>query len=96
MQSRHAGRGAILLVALFVLQSISSIINPEELHLIEESQSEQVEWVRFDLEDGTYNDAKGNFDSSVELEQRKVFADSIIGIYTDYGLNLDRCASNDR
>ncbi len=90
MQSGRVSRSAILLVALFVLQSISFIINPEEVHLIEEAQSEQVEWVKFDLEEGTYNDAKGTFDGTEELEEREVFADSIIGIYNEFGLNLDR------
>jgi len=90
MQSSRVRRGAILLVAIFVLQSISCIINPEELHLIESEQSGQVEWVRFDLEEGVYNDAKGTLNTTVELEERDVFADSTLGVFNDYGLILDR------
>ena len=90
MQSIRAGRGAILLVALFVLQSISSILMPEDSFLETESDYGQVEWVQFDLEEGVYNDAKGILDESVELEHRNVIAGTTLGIYDDSGLTLSR------
>lgn len=90
MQSIRATKGAILLVALFVLQSISSILIPEDSFLDEENDYGQVEWVRFDLEEGVYNDAKGTLDESVELEERSVYAGTTLGIYDDIGLTLNR------
>ena len=90
MQSIRAGRGAILLVALFVLQSISSIFIPEESFLDEENDYGQVEWVKFDLEEGVYNDARGTLDESVELEERAVYAGTTLGVYDENGLTLSR------
>lgn len=90
MQSTRAGRGAILLVALFVLHSISSILMPEDSLLVSEDDYAQIEWVQFDLEEGVYNDAKGVLDESVELEFRSVIADTTLGIYDETGLTLSR------
>ena len=90
MQSIRASRGAILLVALFVLQSISSILMPEDSFLDSEDDYEQIEWVQFDIEEGTYNDAKGILDKSIELEQRSVIAETTLGVYDNTGLTLSR------
>ena len=90
MQSIRASRGAILLVALFVLQSISSILMPEDSFLDSENDYEQIEWVQFDIEEGTYNDAKGILDESIELEQRSIIAETTLGVYDNTGLTLSR------
>ncbi|MBT3420377.1 MAG: hypothetical protein HN433_04260, partial [Euryarchaeota archaeon] len=90
MQSIRASRGAILLVALFVLQSISSILMPEDSFLDSENDYEQIEWVQFDIEEGTYDDAKGILDESIELEQRSVIAETTLGVYDNTGLTLSR------
>ncbi len=90
MQSTRASKGAILLVALFVLQSISSILTPEDSFLNEEDEYGQVEWVQFDLEDGVFHNAVGLFDESIELEQRSVYAGTTLGVYDDSGLTLSR------
>ena len=90
MQSIRASRGAILLVALFVLQSISSILMPEDSFLDSEDDYEQIEWVQFDIEEGTYNDAKGILDESIELEQRSIIAETTLGVYDNTGLTLSR------
>ena len=86
MQSIRASKGAILLVALFVLQSISSILTPEDSFLNEQDDYGQVEWVQFDLEEGVFHNARGILDESVELEQRSVYAGTTLGIYDDGGL----------
>ena len=90
MQSIRASKGAILLVALFVLQSISSILTPEDSFLNEQDDYGQVEWVQFDLEEGVFHNARGILDESVELEQRSVYAGTTLGIYDDGGLTLSR------
>ena len=90
MQSIRASKGAILLVALFVLQSISSILTPEDSFLDEQDDYGQIEWVQFDLEEGVFHNAIGILDQSVELEQRSVYAGTTLGIYDDNGLTLSR------
>ena len=90
MQSIRASKGAILLVALFVLQSISSILTPEDSFLDEQDDYGQIEWVQFDLEEGVFHNAIGILDESVELEQRSVYAGTTLGIYDDSGLTLSR------
>ena len=90
MQSIRASKGAILLVALFVLQSISSILTPEDSFLDEQDDYGQVEWVQFDLEEGVFHNARGILDETVELEQRSVYAGTTLGIYDDTGLTLSR------
>ena len=90
MQTSRATRGAILLVALFVLQSYSVFFTQQEEYLSSEDEYNQIEWVRFDLREGVYNDAKGIYDYTETLEQREVYADSSIGIFDDNGLILNR------
>ena len=93
MQTSRATRGAILLVALFVLQSYSVFFTQQEEYLSSEDEYNQIEWVRFDLREGVYNDAKGIYDYTETLEQREVYADSSIGIFDDNGLILNRPVS---
>ena len=90
MQTSRATRGAILLVALFVLQSHSVFFTQSEEYLSQEDEYNQIEWVRFDLREGVFNQAKGILDDSETLEVREVYADSTIGIFDDNGLTLSR------
>ena len=90
MHTKRSITGAIFLVVLFVLQSTSQIIHSNEKSLVLESQSDEVEWVRFDLRDDVYHDAVGVYDDTVSKETRPVHADTIIGIYDENGLNLAR------
>ena len=90
MHTKRSITGAIFLVVLFVLQSTSQIIHSNENSLVLESQSDEVEWVRFDLRDDVYHDAVGVYDDTVSKETRPVHADTIIGIYDENGLNLAR------
>ena len=90
MHAKRSITGAIFLVVLFVLQSTSQIIHSNENSLVLESQSDEVEWVRFDLRDDVYHDAVGVYDDTVSKETRPVNADTIIGIYDENGLNLAR------
>ena len=83
MQTSRATRGAILLVALFVLQSFSVFFTQQEDYLSPEDEYNQIEWVKFDLREGVFNDAKGIYDYSETLEQREVYADSSIGIFDE-------------
>tara|TARA_B100000900_G_scaffold263254_2_gene224531 strand:- start:16691 stop:21310 length:4620 start_codon:yes stop_codon:yes gene_type:complete len=90
MQTSRATRGAILLVALFVLQSFSVFFTQQEDYLSPEDEYNQIEWVKFDLREGVFNDAKGIYDYSETLEQREVYADSSIGVFDENGLILSR------
>jgi hypothetical protein len=52
--------------------------------------SSQTEWVRFDLIDGVYSDAVGEYDYTNSLEDRPNLASSRIGDFDQYGFTASR------
>ena len=52
--------------------------------------SSQTEWVRFDLVDGVYSDAVGEYDYTNSLEDRPNIASSRIGDFDQYGFTASR------
>ena len=62
---------ALCLVVIFVLQILSPMLHPTgEQTDASELDSSQTEWVRFDLVDGVYSDAVGEYDYTDSLEDR--------------------------
>ena len=55
-----------------------------------ELDSSQTEWVRFDLVDGVYSDAVGEYDYTDSLEDRPNIASSRIGDFDQYGFTASR------
>jgi len=55
-----------------------------------ELDSSQTEWVRFDLVDGVYSDAIGEYDYTDSLEDRPNIASSRIGDFDQYGFTASR------
>ncbi len=82
---------ALCLVVIFVLQSLSPILHPTgentEAFQLDENQTE---WVRFDLVDGVYSDAVGEYDNTYSLEIRPSIASSRIGDFDQYGFAASR------
>ena len=70
MHTKRSITGAIFLVVLFVLQSTSQIIHSNENSLVLESQSDEVEWVRFDLREDVYHDAVGVYDDTISQRSK--------------------------
>ena len=72
-----AGRGriAIFILAIFLLPSIQ----------IPEQEQEVEEWQSFSVSAETYNDFIGEFDDSLELEDRQLIAESRIGVFSSEG-----------
>ncbi len=82
--------GPMVLVILFVLQSTSPLLHPGGVDSSEMESEGGIEWVQFDLVDGTYSDAVGYSDSSPLSEHRDIIASSRIGTFDLNGFQLDR------
>ena len=82
---------ALCLVVIFVLQSLSPILHPTgentEAFQLDENQTE---WVRFDLVDGVYSDAVGEYDNTYSQEVRPSIASSRIGDFDQFGFTASR------
>ncbi|MDA0648698.1 MAG: S8 family serine peptidase [archaeon] len=82
---------ALCLVVIFVLQILSPMLHPTgEQTDASELDSSQTEWVRFDLVDGVYSDAIGEYDYTDSLEDRPNIASSRIGDFDQYGFTASR------
>ncbi|MDE0556924.1 MAG: S8 family serine peptidase [Candidatus Poseidoniaceae archaeon] len=57
---------------------------------VSQLDSSQTEWVRFDLVDGVYSDAVGEYDYTNSLEDRPNIASSRIGDFDQYGFTASR------
>ncbi|NCG42820.1 MAG: S8 family serine peptidase [Euryarchaeota archaeon] len=57
---------------------------------VSQLDSSQTEWVRFDLVDGVYSDAVGEYDHTNSLEDRPNIASSRIGDFNQYGFTASR------
>ncbi|MDA1130847.1 MAG: S8 family serine peptidase [archaeon] len=91
MQTSSSLRMALCLVVIFVLQILSPMLHPTgEQTDASELDSSQTEWVRFDLVDGVYSDAIGEYDYTDSLEDRPNIASSRIGDFDQYGFTASR------
>ena len=93
MQSRRSAWGVIFLVALFILQGASQLAFNNEPIQTEITENNGIEWVSFELKDGVYHDAVGTYDNSTSKESREVIANTILGKFTEFGLELSRLIS---
>ena len=93
MQSRRSAGAVMFLVGLFVLQSMSQLLinESDEVEIINELN--QIERVHFELRDGVYHDALGVYHSTLIAEIRALEADTIIGTFDEFGLELSRPVS---
>ena len=90
MQSKRSAWGVIFLVALFILQGASQLAFNNEPIQTEITENNGIEWVSFELKDGVYHDAVGTYDNSTTKESREVIANTILGTFTEFGLELSR------
>jgi serine protease AprX len=91
VQTSSSLRMALCLVVIFVLQILSPMLHPTgEQTDASELDSSQTEWVRFDLVDGVYSDAVGEYDYTDSLEDRPNIASSRIGDFDQYGFTASR------
>ena len=80
----------MFLVTLFILQSASylAVNESSSIEVIEEET--QIERVHFDLRDDVFSEAIGVYNYHDLSEQRIIQADSIIGSFDQFGLELNR------
>ena len=90
MQSKRSAWGVIFLVALFILQGTSQLAFHNEPIQTEITENNGIEWVSFELKDGVYHDAVGTYDNSTIKESREVVANTILGTFSESGLELSR------
>ena len=82
---------ALCLVAVFVLQILSPMLHPTgENSVSTQLEETQTEWVKFDLVDGVYSDAVGEYDNTYSLEDRPSIASSRIGDFDQFGFTASR------
>ena len=80
----------MFLVTLFILQSASHLAVNESSSIEVIEEASQIERVHFELRDDVFNEAVGVYNYHDLSEQRLIQADSIIGSFDEFGLELNR------
>ena len=80
----------MFLVTLFILQSASHLAVNESSSIEVIEEANQIERVHFELRDDVFNEAVGVYNYRDLSEQRLIQADSIIGSFDEFGLELNR------
>ena len=80
-------------MALFILQGTSQLASNNEPNQTEIADDNGIEWVSFELKDGVYHDAVGTYDNTTSKESREVIANTILGNFSESGLELSRLIS---
>ena len=80
----------MFLVTLFILQSASHLAVNESTSIEVIEEITQIERVHFELRDDVFNEAIGVYNYHDLSEQRLIQADSIIGSFDEFGLELNR------
>ncbi|HII49911.1 MAG TPA: hypothetical protein HA322_01105, partial [Candidatus Poseidoniaceae archaeon] len=90
MQSRRSVGAVMFLVTLFILQSASqlAINGPSNVEVVDDIN--QIERVYFELRDDVFSEAVGTYNYNEFLEDRLIQANTIIGTFDEYGLELSR------
>ena len=95
LQVRTSMRLAVALVTLFLLQSASPLLHPDNSVPSQMEFEGGIEWVQFDLVDGVFSDAIGLDDHIPQLEARPELAVSRLGTFDAHGLELQRPVPSD-
>jgi serine protease AprX len=95
LQVRTSMRLAVALVTLFLLQSASPLLHPDNSVPSQMESEGGIEWVQFDLVDGVFSDAIGLDDHTPQLEARPELAVSRLGTFDAHGLELQRPVPSD-
>ncbi len=80
----------MFLVTLFILQSASHLAINESSTTEVIEDTNQIERVHFELRDGVFNEAIGTYNYNEISEQRPIQADTVIGTFDEFGLELTR------
>ena len=90
MQCKRSVGPVTALVILFMLQSVSQLAVNESSTFEAADNSNQIDRVHFELQDGVYNEAVGTYSHNEIPEQRPIQADTVIGTFDEFGLELSR------
>ena len=90
MQSRRSAGVVMFLVTLFVLQSASHLAKdgPSIIEVVDDKP--QIERVHFELRDDVFSEAVGIYNYAETSEERLIQADTVIGTFDEFGLELSR------
>lgn len=90
MQFKRSMFWAVALIALFLLQGASPLVQQSGQPSQTMNDEHGIEWVQFDLREGTYLDAVGYEDFSSHAEERLEIAKSRIGTFDSVGFHVER------
>ena len=90
MQSRRSVGAVMFLVTLFILQSASQLAINDSPNVEVVDDINQIERVYFELRDDVFSEAIGTYHYNEFLEDRLIQANTIIGTFDEYGLELSR------
>ncbi|MDP6234497.1 MAG: S8 family serine peptidase, partial [Candidatus Poseidoniaceae archaeon] len=90
MQFKRSMFWAVALIALFLLQGASPLVQQSGQSSQTMNDEHGIEWVQFDLREGTYLDAVGYEDFSSQAEERLEIAKSRIGTFDSAGFHVER------
>ena len=90
MQSRRSAGAVMFLVILFVLQSASQLATNNQ-NFVEVAEAEnQIDRVYFELRDDVFEQAVGTYQYHEMSEDRLLEANTLIGTFDQFGLELNR------